>query len=260
VDTSNSPFIKTIVQVVDNSNNRLTGFKIGNFSILEDGKPGVPLEVGVETDPIISVAIVLDRSGTMQGAPTDSANAGATALVNALSGNDRAALIEFESSARVVTPFTSDKAVLLSEINQPAEGGATAYFDGIVFAANILAKEAGLKLMIFLSDGDADNASTNTAETMKAAISGLGMIIYGIVVGSNLGATQQYLDATSTTGGQLILAPSGTGLESTFLSILNADIFKDLVFIKFRRRSFGDITVYLNYGTFTAQQKIKTVG
>jgi hypothetical protein len=109
MDLSQPPDVKAVLRVLNNSGTPLTDFKIGNFSVLEDGKPGIPFEVGPENDPVVSVAIVLDRSGTMQGTFTDFANAGATTLVNALSGNDRAALIEFESSARVVVPFTSDK-------------------------------------------------------------------------------------------------------------------------------------------------------
>lgn len=260
VDLSDPPDVKAVLQVLNNSGTALTDFQIGNFSVLEDGKPGVPTSVGPEVDPIISVAIVLDRSGTMQGTPTDFANAGATALVNALSGNDRGALIEFESTARVVVPFTGDKASLLAEINTPAEGGSTAYFDGIVFAADALKSEPGIKIMIFLSDGDPDNSSVNTAATMAAAIADTGMTIYGIAVGAAPTDTAQYLAITNPTGGQLFLSPTGTGLDTIFLSILNSSANQNLVFVKFRKRTNAEkYTIFLNYGTFTAkaEQKIK---
>jgi len=260
IDPTENPNIKAVMQVLSNGSQGapITDFQLGNFSILEDGKPGVPFEVGPEIDPVISVGIVLDRSGTMMGTSTDFANAGATALVNALTGNDRAALIEFESTARVVVPFTGDKASLLAEINQPAEGGSTAYYDGITFAANELVNEKGIKIMIFLSDGDPDNSSSGTEADMVSAISGYGMTIFGIVVGSNLGGTNQYLAATNATGGQLYFAPIGTGLESTFLGILNSPLYQNLVYMKFRKRSNAEkYDVFLNYGSIMAQTEIK---
>jgi uncharacterized protein YegL len=260
MDLSQPPDVKAVLRVLNNSGTPLTDFKIGNFSVLEDGKPGIPFEVGPENDPVVSVAIVLDRSGTMQGTFTDFANAGATTLVNALSGNDRAALIEFESSARVVVPFTSDKGSLLSEINQPAEGGATAFFDGVVFAADALAAEAGLKIMIFLSDGDSDNASVNTAASMAAAIADTGITVYAIVVGASPNDTAQYTAITSPTGGQMFLSPAGTGLDAIFLSILNSAANQNLVYVKFRKRTIAEkYTIFLNYGDLTAkaEQKIK---
>src|SRR5687768_2865609 len=58
IDTADTPEERILVQVLSNAGIPITDFQLGNFSILEDGKPGVPYESGLANDPL-SIALII---------------------------------------------------------------------------------------------------------------------------------------------------------------------------------------------------------
>lgn len=270
VDNQQPPEVRVVLQVRGNGdiNNRLTDFQIGNFSALEDGKPVIPTKVDVVGDPPFSVALVLDRSGSMSATlpsgltRAEAANNAAVAFINSLNANDRASLVEFDSSINVTVPFTSDKSLVASSIaNSDFGGGGTAIFDAVTEAARQLAFESGIKLLILLTDGD-DTAS-NLSE--QDAISALGsqptaIGAYSIGLGGGIGNTGPIQRIAESTGGELFESTTGNDLDAIFAAIQDSDLFKDLVFVNFRQKtSQGKIKLFLNYGSVTASAEVQNL-
>jgi hypothetical protein len=238
IETLDAPNEKIFVAVVDGSGTPRTDFKLGNFTILEGGAPGVPYEVGRVSDPL-SIALVIDRSGSMSGSRTTAANNAAVALVNAMSGTDAMALIEFESEIRQISDFTTDKSRLTALINAGVASGGTALYDAVGAGAGTLNGRRGRKLLLVLTLDDA-----------VRGVNGKGLSAYPVGLGDsfNAAALQQIADST---GASFFSSSTGSDLSSVFLSVLNR--FNNLIYISYRRRSEGQLTVFLNYGDVTAK-------
>jgi VWFA-related protein len=248
IETLDAPNEKIFVAVVDGSGTPRTDFKLGNFTILEGGAPGVPYEVGRVSDPL-SIALVIDRSGSMSGSRTTAANNAAVALVNAMSGTDAMALIEFESEIRQISDFTTDKSRLTALINAGVASGGTALYDAVGAGAGTLNGRRGRKLLLVLTDGD-DTASKGSLDDAVRGVNGKGLSAYPVGLGDsfNAAALQQIADST---GASFLSSSTGSDLSSVFLSVLNR--FNNLIYISYRRRSEGQLTVFLNYGDVTAK-------
>jgi Ca-activated chloride channel family protein len=249
IDTADAPDNRIFVSVLDNSGNALTDFQLGNFSVVEDGKPGVPYEEGRVNEPL-SIALVLDRSGSMSGSRTTNANLAGVALVNAMSAADSMALIEFSSDIRLSVDFTSDKSALSSAINAGVAGGATALYDAVGFGARQLLGRPGRRMLLVLTDG-ADTASLGTLADAVKSVNNRGLSCYTVGLGqADIDYDQAVLtELAQSTGASFAASADGSNLTTIFLSFLNR--MNNLVYVKYRRRSKGTITLYLNYGAVT---------
>jgi len=249
IDVTNSGDINRIfVYVTDGAGNPLTGFKLGNFSVVEGGEPGVPFEVGAVTDPLYCM-LVIDRSGSMDGSYTTAANTAANSLIDALGGGDYVGLIEFDDVVQLTTDFTLDHAGLKSTISSSAYGGGlTAYYDAVLLGATSLNGRAGRRMLIALTDG-MDNSSSATLDSCIANVNAAGQSVYPVGLGASF-ATGDLQRMATETGGTYAESDDGSDLTAIYLNILQK--FNNLTYVKYRRRQTGNIKVYLNYGSLTA--------
>jgi Ca-activated chloride channel homolog len=77
--------------------------------------------------PQAALEVVLDRSGSMHGAPLEGAKKALTALVRRLEPTDNFGLVTFDDSAQVVVPAgpLTDKEAAIAQINSVHSGGTT---------------------------------------------------------------------------------------------------------------------------------------
>ena len=120
----------------------------------------------------VHLALVLDRSGSMSGAPLEEAKRCARYIVDSLAPGDRAAVFTFDDEIECVAPLTpaADKLVLSAALAAVGSGGMTNLHGGWRAGADELAgKLAGedVHRVILLSDG-----SANAGETDLEAIAG----------------------------------------------------------------------------------------
>jgi Ca-activated chloride channel family protein len=118
-------------------------------------------ESKVTTRPPTSVAIVLDRSGSMLGQPWQDAQAAAMVLIDKLGPDDELAIVSYSTVAELVLPLgpaTVDnrrraKAAIAALI---ADGG-TNISGGLSLGADELGRaRATLRRMVLISDGQAN--------------------------------------------------------------------------------------------------------
>jgi hypothetical protein len=259
IDQANAPDLVILLQAIADTGVRLTDFKLGNFSVLEDGKPVVPTAVSFTSRPNFTVGLSIDRSGSMGTTLTAAANTAAVAFVNALSASDRVGVVDFESSAYVVINPTLDHGAAISVIQAGAAIGATAFFDGVVQGIKMLASEPNVKFLIVLGDGD-DNSSSNTLSSTLAYASGRPITVHTIILGTGVTDTSAFQQIANGTGGTFSTSTTGSDLTNIYLTILNSNLYKDLVSIKYRKRSSANsLTIYLNYGDITATANINVL-
>lgn len=135
------------------------------------------IKVGLTGAPIkkardraaVNVAIVLDRSGSMQGSKMVAAKAAARQAVDRLSDNDIVSVIAYDSGVEVVVPATKarDKESIRRGIDRLVPAGNTALFAGVSKGADELQKflEAErVNRIVLLSDGLANVGPASPAE------------------------------------------------------------------------------------------------
>ena len=152
------------------------------FTVFENG---VEREV-IAAEPLaavrapMDVVLVMDASGSMQGAPMEDAKSAAAAFVAAMGPDDEFALVSFASDVEVLAEFTGDRNALTRAINGLEASGNTALYDGVVRSAGLLlGREGRDQVVVLLTDGG-DTASANTLDQAVSALQETGAPMYAI--------------------------------------------------------------------------------
>lgn len=146
-----------------------------NDYVLVDGDGAVYVVVDVHghdhrrhVRPAIDVALVVDRSGSMEGAKLASAKAAAHSLVDDLEDGDRVALLSYASDVTIdhglVTLDPTSRRRLAAAIDRLAAAGGTAIGDALEAGASALVRgrrARGLARVWLVSDGRPTVGETN---------------------------------------------------------------------------------------------------
>jgi len=118
----------------------------------------------------LNVAVVLDRSGSMQGAPLAEAKRCVRYLVDRLSEADRVAIVIYDSTVDTlleVAPAAVAQAQIAVPLGLVKTGGCTDLHAGWLAGAELLAPHTGeqaLSRVILLSDGQANEGLTDVGQ------------------------------------------------------------------------------------------------
>ncbi len=117
----------------------------------------------------VNLAIVMDKSGSMQGEKMKRARLAAIDAIQLLSNDDIVSIITYDSTVDVLVPATklTDKKMVINQIKKIQPGGNTALFAGVSKAAaevrKFLEKER-VNRVILLSDGLANVGPASPGE------------------------------------------------------------------------------------------------
>ncbi len=155
----------------------------------------------------VNVAIVIDKSGSMQGDKIEQAREAAIHAINRLRDIDIVSVVTYDSTVNVVVPATkaSDRDAIKAKIRKIQAGGNTALFAGVTKGAAEVRKfhkDNQVNRVILLSDGLANVGPSSPAELEEL---GASLIKDGISV-STMGLGLGYNEDIMT---KLALASSG---------------------------------------------------
>lgn len=186
-------------------------------------------ESGIVGNPA-DIMLVLDRSGSMGGAPLASLKAAANAFVDkideatdgALDGTiangSRVGMVSFASTATLDRPLTTNAGDVKSGINLLSASGFTAIGDGINLAQSQLAgsNPDSTKIMVVFTDGENNRGAdpTTAASNAKAA----GTEIFAIGLGS-VNTAQLNSIASDPDSEHVFITPDSDDLEAIFNAI-----------------------------------------
>jgi len=143
--------------------------------ILAGAPQTVYLKVGLSVDgerdyrAPVNVAIVIDRSGSMQGEKLLRAKEAAKLAVNRLHPDDIVSVIAYDDTVRILLPATkvADRTAVLAAIEKLQPGGSTALFAGVSVGGAEVRKFLDRKRVnrvVLLSDGLANVGPDSPAE------------------------------------------------------------------------------------------------
>lgn len=157
IDLTSHPSICTQVSVVDrNSGRALVGLDSTNFILFQDGK-ALPIQTTTLQEITgISVAMVVDESGSMNNVRQKAAKTALNNFINEMGAYDRAAIIGFhgDGETRVHQSMTSDADSLRAAINKLQFDGNTNINEGAYAGVRQIIGETNPTAIIVFSDGE----------------------------------------------------------------------------------------------------------
>ena len=138
-----------------------------DFAIYEDGQKQEIKNFARETNLPLTIALLVDTSQSVAPKLKFEQAAATNFFYTVLKENDRAMLVEFDSSVSMVQDFTNNANQLAKQIRAMQAAGNTALYDAIVKTCDEkLIRETGRKTIVILSDGE-DSASNETFQRAR---------------------------------------------------------------------------------------------
>jgi len=142
-----------------------------NFAVYEDENPQVITHFSRDTDLPLTLALLIDTSGSIRY-KLDFEQAAAIDFLNSTlrRGRDNAAVYTFDSSVDLRQDFTDDPELLANAIQRTHSGGGTRFYDALnVLLRGPLSTHTGRRGIIVLTDGDDNSSRTTPLEVLEAA-------------------------------------------------------------------------------------------
>ena len=148
--------------------------KTSQVKVTENGAPVTDVSVVPEdaaTTSRFGVAVVVDASDSMQGAPIAAAMNAARAFVAQRSPGEQIAFVTFNNKSNVVLPLTKTGATIAAAIDHtPTLAYGTRMYDGVSSVVKLLAAaNLDSASVVLLSDGADTGSATSLHKTLAAA-------------------------------------------------------------------------------------------
>lgn len=204
------------------------GLEAEDFQLFEDHVPHEIKYFGTEDQEPVSIAFLLDLSGSMrQVGKLDEAKEAIRVFIDSLRPGDRFGLIGFaDDQVTWITPFTADRERFLLRLGVQEAYGQTALFDALGATPRLVDRETkGRKAIVLITDGH-DNASTmNTFKAVQLARS-VEVPIYTVAFAS---MAERLLPKGSMSPGMSILRRFSRETGGRIYPVSDPDDLKDAV-------------------------------
>ena len=162
-------------------NRPVKGLGKADFVLVEDGERQEITTFGADEVPA-AVALAIDRSFSMRGAPLTTARTAGRAFIGALRPDDRAMLISISGEVEVLAPLTTEKTTVARALDTLDPWGTTSLHDALIRSLELLDGEIGRRAIIVLSDGE-DRYSKAQASDVADRARRSDVLIYPIALG-----------------------------------------------------------------------------
>ena len=177
---SSVELVNVTATVTDSSGHFVPGLKQTDFLVFEDDQPVDVTHFSSER-VAVSLGIVLDTSGSMDGQKIDAARVALERLLFDLLGDDdEVFLYRFDNAPHLVVGWTNDRNRIRDDLRRLRTDGATALYDAVAQALPLL--QSGRhrkKALLVISDGN-DTSSKTDLPRLKQLIRESEALVYAI--------------------------------------------------------------------------------
>jgi VWFA-related protein len=212
----------------------VTGLKMDDFQVFEDGQPQEITNFSAESNLPITLGILMDTSGSESFMLSAEKDAGSRFLARVMRKGDLAMVMSFDTDVDLLADFTEDRsrldrAINRAQINAPGSGaiiaqgplptsggGGTDFYDAVYLAAHDkLSSEAGRKAMIILTDAEDTGSRVKLQEAIESA-QRTDTVVHILLVAADGGDQGVAKKLTDETGGRMIVVRNERNLEQAF--------------------------------------------
>ncbi|HEX7359609.1 MAG TPA: VWA domain-containing protein [Bryobacteraceae bacterium] len=226
-----STLVRLLVSVRDHNGGIITNLNRDDFSVFDNGVPQTLSVFERNTSLPLSVAILIDTSGSTDidlRYEVNSVSKFLPALLDAGNPGDAFALFSFDGSIDMALDFSRSRRNAERVLRSLKGGGGTSLYDAIYLASGTLANREGRHVMVVVTDGG-DTTSYKSYGDALAAAQRADVVMYPIIVipieseaGRNLGGEHALDTLAQSTGGRIFYPSGYAGLDAAFSQILHA--------------------------------------
>ncbi|MCP4654226.1 MAG: VWA domain-containing protein [bacterium] len=169
-ETVEVQLVELSVLVTDAEGNAITGLARDQFQVFEDGAPQTPERFEGAREAPIHVALLVDRSVSMEphlARVAEAARGFATAALR--SPEDRIAVLSFADRLSADAGFTNTAAQVERALASLVAHGGTAFYDSLVQALNNFDGSTGQTALVVFSDGRDESSRLSFEQALERA-------------------------------------------------------------------------------------------
>jgi Ca-activated chloride channel homolog len=177
--------INVSATVTDRTGRFASGLRKEDFLVWEDGKPVEVTHFSAERSPV-SLGIVVDTSGSMQGEKWSAAVAAIDSFLQQLSDEqDEVFLFRFSAVAELVSDWTNDRRRVSWSLGRIHPNGGTAMYDAAAEAVPMAQSGRNRKkAVVIISDGN-DTSSRVGVSEVKRIVRETEVLVYAVGIDGN---------------------------------------------------------------------------
>jgi Ca-activated chloride channel family protein len=226
-----STLVRLLVSVRDHNGGIVNNLNREDFSVFDNGVPQTLSVFERNTSLPLSVAVLLDTSGSTDidlRYEVHSVSKFLPALLDAGNPRDAFALFTFNWRISMDLDFSRNRRKAERVLRSLKGGGGTSLYDAIYLASGTLEDREGRHVMVVVTDGG-DTTSYKSYGDALAAAQSADVVMYPIIVlpikseaGRNLGGEHALDTLAQSTGGRIFYPSSYRELDAAFAQILHA--------------------------------------
>ena len=168
-DSVSVRLVELYAMVTNRAGEPVIGLGRESFELLQGDEPR-PIERFSEGDSVpLSLALVVDGSGSMHRSMERAKQSAEEFLHNVLDEGDEALLVDFDIRPRLLQGHTEDIETLISRFDEIRARGGSAVYDAILFGSLQLEGRRGRKALVVLTDGLDSDSRITTVECAHLA-------------------------------------------------------------------------------------------
>ena len=224
-----SRLVTVPVNAVDQVGAPVAGLDKQDFRVLEDGKEQKIAFFEKESATPLSIVLAIDGSQSLARNERLEREAAKRFIQSLLRDQDELELMEFSDSVREVVPFTSDKKRIEDGLSDLKPGDATAMYDAIYLASDILGKtnpaNGRRRVLVLITDGGDTVHGTHYDQALEQA-QRAGVMIYSLMMipiyadaGRNTGGEHALIQLSNDTGGKYFYVEDKRDLAPAYAKV-----------------------------------------
>ena len=221
---------------------------------------GASRPVRVEALPTegLDVALVIDTSGSMVGAPLAAAKVAAQAFLTQLPASVPVSVIGFGASPSVVSPRSTNRTAQLAAVRALTAGGQTALYDALrVALTQLQLPGAGARQMAVLLTDGGDTASSATLDATADALAKAKVPLFAVELKTSESSPAALARLTSASGGRIVPAADPAALAGAFDEVASQLVRQYALTYRSEARGGTDVDVVIEARGVRASTRVR---